>query len=183
VGRFRSPCVEREDESAPRRDGQRCRFGGIVLQSFGYAVFVVERSMGPPGRHGFGRKFAPWRAMAFFSYSLSAALAFDSGRPFPRLGSKWRLEAGVNVDHELIQAGPLRVFCAIQYMHPWLAQTFWRRPPVIATVAPRFLLGADSVPRGHRDTRFVRKTGCLRNGFGERFQHVPAAACGPMYRS
>ena len=82
--------------SAPHTIDRRARVG-IVIQ--GIAFFLVFWRLG-------SMAVAAWReAVAVIFFIVAAALSWSSARA---LGTQWRIDAGLNADHRLIQTGAYR---------------------------------------------------------------------------
>lgn len=72
---------------------------GMVLQAIGYAILWQNPfwTRSPPA----------WRvALSFVCLSLACLLSWTAT---PSLGPQWRLDAGLNPDHELVTSGPYRI--------------------------------------------------------------------------
>jgi protein-S-isoprenylcysteine O-methyltransferase Ste14 len=77
---------------------RRARWG-IVLQALAYSLLWQARF--------WTRAPNAWRlAAAITFFVLASALSWTSVRT---LGRQWRIDAGLNVDHELIRSGPYRI--------------------------------------------------------------------------
>ena len=84
--------------SAPQQLDRRARWG-IVLQGMGFALLW----------HGpfWTDAVPPLRILlSMFFFSLAGFLSWTSART---LGRQWRLDAGLNADHELVRSGPYRI--------------------------------------------------------------------------
>jgi protein-S-isoprenylcysteine O-methyltransferase Ste14 len=90
------PAVLRRRTAATRDRSARW---GLLLQAAGFAVVWsgVSRRV-PPGTARVAG------ALAFFA--LAAALSWTAVRA---LGRHWRIEAGLDSDHELVRSGPYRI--------------------------------------------------------------------------
>jgi protein-S-isoprenylcysteine O-methyltransferase Ste14 len=87
----------RPSKRAPQQLDRRARWG-IFLQGAGFALMWY----GPFWMHA----VAPWRIpLAIFFFALAGLLSWTSART---LGRQWRLDAGLNADHELVRSGPYR---------------------------------------------------------------------------
>ena len=129
---------------------------GIELQSVAYWVVWSAGSFK-------WRDLESWRAGAFFPLAIAAlALIWTA---IPALGKQWRLEAGVNVDHELIQTGPYRYL-----RHPIYASMFALLLATSALIArPRpFLLALVLFVAG-TEIRVRSEDRLLAGCFGDRF--------------
>ena len=77
---------------------RRARWG-IVLQAVSYSLLWQG--------HFWTRTPTPWRiALNIVFAALAAILSWTSTHA---LGRQWRIDAGLNPDHELVQSGPYRV--------------------------------------------------------------------------
>jgi protein-S-isoprenylcysteine O-methyltransferase Ste14 len=86
------------NNSAPQQLDRRARWG-IFLQGMGFALTWY----GP----FWMRAVAPWRIpLSIFFFALAGLLSWTSART---LGRQWRLDAGLNADHELVRSGPYRI--------------------------------------------------------------------------
>jgi protein-S-isoprenylcysteine O-methyltransferase Ste14 len=90
------PAVFRRRTPATRDTSARW---GLLLQGAGYALVWsgASRAVSPGSARVAG-------AVAFFA--LAAALSWTAVRA---LGRHWRVEAGLDADHELVRSGPYRV--------------------------------------------------------------------------
>jgi protein-S-isoprenylcysteine O-methyltransferase Ste14 len=72
---------------------------GIVLQVIAYALVWQG--------HFWTRSPTPWRVVLNIIFaSLAAVLSWSGTRA---LGRQWRIDAGLNADHELVRSGPYRL--------------------------------------------------------------------------
>lgn len=89
--------VKRTGAKAQKLD-RRARWG-ILLEVIAYSILWQFRFWGSPP--------APWRvALSVLFFALAALLSFSGTRA---LGRQWRIDAGLNADHELVRSGPYRV--------------------------------------------------------------------------
>ena len=83
---------------APQQLDRTARWG-IFLQGLGFALTW----QGP----FWTRTVAAWRLpLSIFFFASAAMLSWTSVRT---LGRQWRLDAGLNADHELVRAGPYQI--------------------------------------------------------------------------
>lgn len=88
----------RRNTRAPQQLDRRARWG-IFLQGAGFALVW----QGP----FWTRAVAPWRIpVSILFFVLAGLLSWISART---LGRQWRLDAGLNADHELVRSGPYRI--------------------------------------------------------------------------
>jgi protein-S-isoprenylcysteine O-methyltransferase Ste14 len=74
---------------------------GIILQSVAFFLVFMHRPA------GWDEPLAAWRAAVGLVFAGTAlVLSWQSVRT---LGRQWRVDAGLNADHELVRAGPYRV--------------------------------------------------------------------------
>jgi protein-S-isoprenylcysteine O-methyltransferase Ste14 len=88
-----------QSTNSPRQQLDRRARWGIVVQGMGFALVW----------HGpfWTRAVAGWRIpVSIFFFALAAFLSWTSART---LGRQWRLDAGLNADHELVRSGPYRL--------------------------------------------------------------------------
>jgi protein-S-isoprenylcysteine O-methyltransferase Ste14 len=129
---------------------------GIALQSAAYFVVWSAGAYSP-------EDLASWRLAAFFPLAIGAlALIWTA---IPALGKQWRLKAGVNVDHELIQTGPYRYL-----RHPIYASMLALLLATSALIArPRpFMLGLALFVAG-TEIRVRAEERLLAGRFGDRY--------------
>ena len=89
--------MKRTRQRAARVD-KRAR-AGIVIQSLAYCLLWQWDFWNHPP--------AVWRmALSGLSFALGVLLVWSAIRA---LGRQWRLDAGLNPDHELVRSGPYRV--------------------------------------------------------------------------
>lgn len=89
----------------PRKRGEvvqrvrRARWG-ILLQTLGYwAIFIPARPM-------FLQPLATWRVVA--GTATGAIGIVTAATAIRHLSKQWRVDAGLNADHELVRTGPYR---------------------------------------------------------------------------
>lgn len=81
----------------PERLDPRARWG-IALQGIGYSLLWQNPF--------WQRSVDGWRALSSFGLLALAALLSWSGAS--ALGKQWRIDAGINPDHQLVTSGPYR---------------------------------------------------------------------------
>ncbi len=92
------PFLAMKRPQTPTRLDTRARWG-ILLQAVGFAIACS-------GPFWF-RTPAPWRAAVSAVFlALANVLVWTATRA---LGRQWRLDAGLNADHQLVRSGPYRV--------------------------------------------------------------------------
>jgi protein-S-isoprenylcysteine O-methyltransferase Ste14 len=81
-----------------RRVDRRARWG-ILLEAIAFSLLWQQRF--------WERSPEPWRLVVSVSlFALASLLSWSGTRA---LGRQWRVDAGVNRDHELVMSGPYRV--------------------------------------------------------------------------
>ncbi len=89
---------KREEDAAAKQVDRRARWG-IVLVAIAYSMLWQTRF--------WERSLETWKmALAILFFLLAAVLSWSAKRA---LGRQWRLDAGLNADHELVTSGPYRV--------------------------------------------------------------------------
>lgn len=134
---------------------RRARWG-ILLQVIAYALVWQG--------HFWTRSPTPLRvALCVVFASLAAVLSWTATRA---LGRQWRIDAGLNVDHELVRSGPYRwvrhpiytsMLCLL------LATGFMLAPPIL-------LLTATAISIAGLEIRTHVEDGLLLSRFGEEFR-------------
>ena len=129
---------------------------GIALQMAGYVVACMQ------GPELWSSDLDLWRALAGIVIALLSIAIFWSA--VGSLGKQWRFDAGLNQDHELVQAGAYRL-CGIRFMRR-CSVCFWR-----ISAGARCLDGRLRRRCSWRVLRFACawKTGCCGERFGEKF--------------
>ena len=90
---------KRAREQAARIDPRARR--GIVLEMAGFFCALTH------GPRTWGSELAVWRAVAGTAFAIIAiALGWSA---VTNLGRQWRIDAGLNADHELVQTGAYRI--------------------------------------------------------------------------
>jgi len=142
---------------------RRARWG-IVLQGVGYSLLWQARF--------WERSPSRWRAVLSLGFLVAASLLAWSGAR--ALGRQWRIDAGLNADHQLVMSGPYRLvrhpiyasmLCLLAgtglMISPW---------PLFAAATLVFVIGTEIRVRIEDDL--------LSSRFGDRFREyqrsVPA---------
>jgi protein-S-isoprenylcysteine O-methyltransferase Ste14 len=149
---------------AVRRD-LRARWG-IVIQAVAYwAVYLHDPQ--------FWRQSIPlWRVFPGVALALVAILL--SWTAVTHLGRQWRVDAGLNADHELVRTGPYRIV-----RHPIYASMFCMllMSVMLLGTLPGWPCGVALFIAG-TEIRVRTEDGLLRERFGDQFriwqQAVPA---------
>jgi protein-S-isoprenylcysteine O-methyltransferase Ste14 len=87
--------MSKRNTATPQTVDRRARIG-IVLVALGYAILWI----GPYWR----QRPELWRVIFSVVFFILASLLSWGGRK--ALGRQWRVEAGLNADHELVTSGP-----------------------------------------------------------------------------
>jgi len=148
------PAVRNREKAVKTDESARW---GILLQ--GSAYFMVY-SHGP---HMWNSDLEAWRAIFGGVFAVMAIALFRSATA--NLGRQWRLEAGLNRDHTLVQTGAYRIVRHPIYasmLGMYLAGAFW------AGTLPGWPLGLVLFLAG-TEIRVRVEDGLLRERFGERF--------------
>lgn len=99
-----APFVLSKRNAAPAKELDRRARWGILLVAIAYAM--LWQGMLWQGKF-WERSVESWRiALAIFFFLLAALLSWTAKRA---LGQQWRIDAGLNTDHELVTSGPYRV--------------------------------------------------------------------------
>jgi protein-S-isoprenylcysteine O-methyltransferase Ste14 len=158
--RFKRPSTE-----PPARIDRRARWG-IALEAAGFFIVYLHAPATWRAPIGFVR------AIAGFACGLIAmALTWTAVGP---LGKQWRVDAGLNPDHELVQTGAYRIV-----RHPIYASMVWLVLMGICWVGtlPGWPVGLALVIAG-TEIRVRIEDHLLRERFGARFvewqKRVPA---------
>jgi protein-S-isoprenylcysteine O-methyltransferase Ste14 len=157
--------LARKSRERPSTLDRRARWG-IVLQGIGYfVVWQVPLWRTSP---------AAWRVgVSIFFFALAAFLSWSSARV---LGRQWRLDAGLNADHELVQGGAYRLV-----RHPIYASMLCLLLGMGFLLVPLpLLLLATLLNVAGTEIRVQIEDALLASRFGERFRdyksRVPAYA-------
>jgi len=103
------PFVRRQQQSVPAATIDRRARWGILLIGISFGLLWQ-------GRY-WTRSTALWQIVLGISFfALASALSWTSTLA---LGRQWRLDAGLNADHELVRSGPYRII-----RHPIYASMF-----------------------------------------------------------
>jgi protein-S-isoprenylcysteine O-methyltransferase Ste14 len=94
-----TPFVLAKRSSQPVQELDRRARWGILLVGIAYAIVWQG--------HFWERPFSLWRVPLAIVFLLLACVLSWSGTRF--LGRQWRVDAGLNADHELVMTGPYRV--------------------------------------------------------------------------
>jgi protein-S-isoprenylcysteine O-methyltransferase Ste14 len=138
-----------------RKIDPRARWG-ILLIGISYAALWQT--------HFWEHPPAFWQiALEFFFFALAAMLSWTAKRA---LGKQWRIDAGINTDHELVTAGPYRVV-----RHPIYTSMLSTFLGTGVLVAPWWLLLVSmAVLLAGTEIRVHVEDSLLSSHFGGRFQ-------------
>ena len=139
---------------------------GVALQTAGYFLVMLHS----PAEWDHGIEL--WRMLAGSVFAVIAIFLFWSA--VANLGRQWRIDAGLNADHELIQSGAYRIVRHPIYASMFamlLADALWAGTlPGWPLAIVLFLAGIE--------VRIKIEDGLLRDRFGDRFtqwqRSVPA---------
>lgn len=137
---------------------------GILLIGIAYSALWQT--------HFWERSPALWQiALELLFFALAATLSWTARRA---LGKQWRIEAGLNADHELIMAGPYRIV-----RHPIYTSMLCAFLGTGVLVAPWWLLLISvAIFIAGTEIRVRVEDSLLSSHFGSRFrtykQNVPA---------
>jgi protein-S-isoprenylcysteine O-methyltransferase Ste14 len=146
--------IKRSPQS-PQKLDRKARWG-IAFQMVGYSLLWQGQF--------WTRSLPPWRlAVSVVLFAFAGLLSWNGAR---RLGRQWRIDAGLNADHELVRSGVYRVV-----RHPiytsmlclLLATGF------LITPLPRFIAAAILFMIG-TEIRVRVEDALLASRFGEQFQ-------------
>lgn len=145
----------KKNRSGPKTVDRRARWG-ILLAAISYALVTQPRFWQLP--------VAEWRfALGVAVLILAVLLSWTGTRA---LGRQWRIDAGLNPDHELVMAGPYRIV-----RHPIYSSMLWlllgtgfvvTKWWMLAIALPIFIVGTE--------IRVRIEEGLLASQFGENFQ-------------
>jgi len=150
------PFVLKKRSRQPVQNLDRRARWGILLAAIGYALVWQG--------HFWERPLPPWRlALSVLLLVLANVLAW-SGTRF--LGRQWRIDAGLNADHELVMSGPYRFV-----RHPIYASMLCLfcgtgcmiTPPLLFLIALAFFISGTEI-------RVRIEDGLLAARFGESFR-------------
>ena len=155
--------LHRRGSSAPEKVNPRARWG-LVLVGAGYAV---------PWQTAFWTRPAEgWRvAVSALCLGLACAFSWTAARA---LGRHWRIQAGLDADHELVQTG---IYGMVR--HPIYTSMLFVVVGTCVMLAPLYLLPLSALLYGAgTEVRVRAEEALLAERFGEAFQiyrrRVPA---------
>jgi hypothetical protein len=159
----------KRNTSAPLKRDARARWG-IILQGAGFALVW----QGP----FWMRSVAGWRlSLSVLFFAVAATLSWTAR---PTLGRQWRLDAGLNEDHELVRSGPYTIVRHPIYLSMLVmllaTGVLIARPPALAVALAVALIGTEIRVRVE-DSLLVSRFG---TEFDEYRRRVPAYL--PMLR-
>jgi protein-S-isoprenylcysteine O-methyltransferase Ste14 len=159
----------KRNRDRPARVDRRARWG-IGLQSAAYCIcWVSPFWLHPPEL---------WRmAVALPAFAAGVWLSWTA---VPALGSQWRIDAGLNADHELVRIGPYRFI-----RHPIYASMLCMLLGTGIAVSPLYLLGiALALFIAGTEIRVRVEDSLLESRFADRFREYRAqvAAYVPFVR-
>lgn len=146
----------RRKETRSVKVDPRARWG-MVLQAIGYAILW---------QNPFWTRSPPtWRvALSFVCLSLACLLSWTAT---PSLGPQWRLDAGLNPDHQLITSGPYRFV-----RHPIYASMLCLLIGMGLLVSPfPLLIAATAILVAGTEIRVHIEDKLLASRFGDSFAH------------
>ena len=146
--------IRRKGQTASRID-RRARWG-IALTAIGYSVLWQGKF--------WERTAEGWQiALSILFFATASVLSWSATRA---LGSHWRIDAGLNAEHQLVMSGPYRVV-----RHPIYTSMLCQFFATGVLVAPSLLLiaGAVLVFAG-TEIRVRVEDRLLGERFGDRFQ-------------
>ena len=144
----------RRPRSNPQQVDHRARWGILFLV---VAYSLIWQA------HFWTRTLPPWRlAFSVLFLLIANALSWSSARS---LGRQWRIEAGLNPDHELVVSGPYRIV-----RHPIYASMLciFCATAFVVTPLPLFLVALLFFIVG-TEIRVRVEDGLLAGRFGEQF--------------
>jgi len=145
----------KRNREQPAQVDKRARWG-ILLQSVAYCL-VWQSDF-------WNRRPAPSRvALAALFFTIGALLSWTAVRT---LGRQWRIDAGLNPDHELVRAGPYRVV-----RHPIYASMIcmWFGTGLLVAPMPLFALCLAILIAG-TEIRVRLEDSLLASRFGDDFR-------------
>jgi protein-S-isoprenylcysteine O-methyltransferase Ste14 len=146
----------KRNTAAPQKLDRRARWG-IVLEALAYSL-LWQNSF-------WARSPERWRTLSSVVFFVLGSLLSWSGAR--ALGRQWRVDAGLNPDHELVQSGPYRVV-----RHPIYTSMlcvlfgtgFMITPlPILLVSVVLFLIGTE--------IRVRIEDGLLASRFGDQFRN------------
>jgi protein-S-isoprenylcysteine O-methyltransferase Ste14 len=131
---------------------------GIVIESLGYAVVFMHRPQ------TWTAPLAWWRVVPGVGIGLLGI--WLSWTALAHLGRQWRVDAGLNADHELVRGGPYRLV-----RHPIYASMFcmWLAAAALIGTFPRVPVGLVLFIVG-TEIRVRTEDSLLASRFGEQFR-------------
>jgi protein-S-isoprenylcysteine O-methyltransferase Ste14 len=119
---------KRNSPAAQQRD-KRARWG-VVVQSIAYSLEWQNPF--------WARPLESWRVpLSVLFFTIAAAFSWTAVRT---LGRQWRIDAGLNADHELIRSGPYRIV-----RHPIYTSMLCLLLGVGFLITPLWLLGVSTL--------------------------------------
>jgi protein-S-isoprenylcysteine O-methyltransferase Ste14 len=159
----------KRNRQRPAQVDRRARWG-FVLQAAGYFLCWVSPFWNRPPE--------PWRvAAAVPAFAAGVWLAWTALRA---LGRQWRIDAGLNADHELVRSGPYRFI-----RHPIYDSMLCMLLGTGLAATPLYLLGiAVALFVAGTEIRVRVEDSLLESRFGGRFREYRAqvAAYLPLVR-
>jgi protein-S-isoprenylcysteine O-methyltransferase Ste14 len=142
---------------------RRARWG-LILEGIGYGLLWQGRF--------WERPLPAWRlASSIVFLALACLLSWSAA---PALGRQWRIDAGLNSDHQLVTSGPYRVvrhpiYASMLCLFVWMGLMI--APPLLFAIAAVFFIAGT-------ETRVRIEERLLASRFGETFveyrRRVPA---------
>lgn len=148
--------VSRRNTAAPQKVDRRARWG-ILIVTLSYSVLWF-------GTYWIRHTPRPWRvALSIAFFAVGAMLSWGARSA---LGRQWRIEAGLNPDHELVTSGPYRLV-----RHPIYASMLcmFLGTGFMITPIPRFVVALVLFIVG-TEIRVRVEDGLLASRFGEGFR-------------
>jgi len=145
----------RPTSRTPVQMDRRARWG-LLLQAAGFFLVWWHESWNPES--------AAWRvALSIIFFALAILLGWTSVRA---LGRHWRVDAGLDADHQLVRAGPYRII-----RHPVYASVLCMLlgTGFLITPLPRLLL-ATALGIAGTEIRVRIEDGLLASRFGDEFR-------------
>ena len=153
------PFVVRRTRGARKQAAVMARTSvvGVVLQMIAYAMIWSRKNVGVV-RDGV------W--LLLLAFALGAVALVLVWWAIPALGRQWRVQAGLNADHKLIQSGPYRLVRHPMYasmlallLSTGLLVAEWRRLAIAAVI---FVIG--------QEIRVRAEEGLLVARFGKQYE-------------
>lgn len=145
----------RRTSKKPAKRDRRARWG-IVIQGVAYWLLWFNAFWAKPPQ--------TWRiAISVLFFLLGSLLAWTAVRT---LGSHWRIDAGLNHDHELVRSGPYRIV-----RHPIYASMFCTLLGTGFMVTPLLIFAVSLVAfLAGTEIRVQVEDGLLASRFGDQFR-------------